>query len=134
MFWNSDSKCLKSISCKFPAKVSNEAFKNCRESKNIIFLLTIILIHLSFVLGITWILILLKLFSSLKIKCPSYPSKLWKIIGNFQGFELHSFMCRTSKFTCYMTMIPYFIFIINYFLITNPTFLRILIIIFIFYC
>ena len=33
-----------------------------------------------------------KLFSSLKIMWPSYPCKLWKIIGNFLGilnFKLH---------------------------------------------
>ena len=34
----------------------------------------------------------LELFSSLKIICPSYPSKLWKIIGICLGiysFKLH---------------------------------------------
>ena len=34
----------------------------------------------------------LKLFNSLKIMCPSYPCKLWKIIGSFLGilnFKLH---------------------------------------------
>ena len=33
-----------------------------------------------------------KLFSSLKIMCPLYPCKLWKIIGSFLGipnFKLH---------------------------------------------
>ena len=35
-FGNSDNKCLKSLSSKFPTKESNEALQNCRESKNII--------------------------------------------------------------------------------------------------
>ena len=136
-FGNSDNKCLKSLSSKFPTKESNEALQNCRVSKNIILLLTIILIYLSFVSGITWITISLKLFSSLKYKCPSYPSKLWKTIGNFLGIldsELHFLWAAPVVFTCYMTMISCFIFIINYFFITYPTILRILIIIFIFYC
>ena len=58
------------ISSKFPAKESNEALQNWSESKNIILLLAIILIYLSFVLAITWITISLKLFNSLKIKWP----------------------------------------------------------------
>ena len=66
------------MSYKFPAQVSNEALQNCSESKKIISLLTIILIYLSSVLGVTWISISLKLFSSLKIKCPSYPSNYEK--------------------------------------------------------
>ena len=49
---NSDSKCLKSLFCKFPAKESKEALQNCSESKNIIFLL-IMLIYFSLDLGIT---------------------------------------------------------------------------------
>ena len=52
-FGNSDNKCLKSLSSKFPTKESNEALKNRSESKKTILLLTIILIYLSFVLGIT---------------------------------------------------------------------------------
>ena len=83
---NSDNKCLKLPSFKFPAKESNEPFKNCSESKNTMLFLTIMLIYLSSDLGINWISISLKLFSSLKIKCPSYPSKLWKIMGIFQVF------------------------------------------------
>ena len=50
---NSNNKCLKSLSSKFPAKESNEALQNCSESKKTILLLTIILMYLSFVLGIT---------------------------------------------------------------------------------
>ena len=50
---NSDNKCLKSLSCKFPARLSNEAFRNCSESKKMMFLLTIMLIYFSFDLGIT---------------------------------------------------------------------------------
>ena len=42
------------------------------------------LLYLSMPLGITAISTS-KLFSSLKIMCPSYPCKLWKIIGNFLG-------------------------------------------------
>ena len=60
-------------------------------SQYFIFLLTIILIYFSIVLGITSI-VTSKLFSSLKIMCPSYISKVWKIIGNFFGifnFRLH---------------------------------------------
>ena len=97
------------------------------------------LIYFSLDLGITWISISLKLFNSLKIIWLSYPSKLWKIIGSFLGifyFEFHS-LCAgplyTGLHTCYMTMISYFIFIFNYFSISYPTILRILIIIFIFY-
>ena len=97
------------------------------------------LVYLSLDLGITWISISLKLFNSLKIIWLSYPSKLWKIIGSFLGifyFELNS-LCAgplyTGLHTCYMTMISYFIFIFNYFSISYPTILRILIIIFIFY-
>ena len=52
---NSDNKCLKKKSYKFPAKESKEALQNWSESKNIRLLLTIILIYLSFVLGIIWI-------------------------------------------------------------------------------
>ena len=47
--------------------------------------------YLSIPLGITEISTS-KLFSSLKSMCPSYPCKLWKIIGNFLGilnFKLH---------------------------------------------
>ena len=47
--------------------------------------------YLSMPLGITAISTL-KLFNSLKIMCPSYPCKLWKIIGSFFGslkFMLH---------------------------------------------
>ena len=40
------------------------------------------LMHLSIPLGISEISTS-KLFSSLKIMCPSYPCKLWKIIGSF---------------------------------------------------
>ena len=81
---NSDNTCLKSSSPKFDAKESSKHFKNWFESENTIFLLRIItLIYFSLVLGITLISMLLKLFSSFKIKCPSYPLKLWKIIGLF---------------------------------------------------
>ena len=47
--------------------------------------------YLSIPLGITEVSTS-KLFSSLKIMCPSYSRKLWKIIGNFLGilnFKLH---------------------------------------------
>ena len=47
--------------------------------------------YLSTPLGITEISTL-KLFSSLKMMCLSYPCKLWKIIGSFLGilnFKLH---------------------------------------------
>ena len=70
---NSDNKCLKSLSSKFNARLSNEAFRNCNESEKMIFLLTIILIYLSSILGITWISISLKLFSSLKLHTYDNP-------------------------------------------------------------
>ena len=79
---NSDIKYLKSISSKFDAKVSNEPLQNLFESVEVIFLLTIILVYFSIVLEITSI-VRSKLFSSLKVMCPSYPSKLWKTIGNY---------------------------------------------------
>ena len=62
---------FKITTCKFLAKVSKKTLQNCGESKNTMFLLTIMLIYFSLDLGITWISILSKLFSSLKIICPS---------------------------------------------------------------
>ena len=43
------------------------------------FLLIIMIMYFSVDLGITSMLILVELMSSLKMKCPSYLSKLWKI-------------------------------------------------------
>ena len=54
------------------------------------------LMYLSMPLGIT-ATSTSKLFSSLKIMCPSYPCKLRKIIGNFLdilNFKLH-LLCAT---------------------------------------
>ena len=79
---NSGIKYLKSLSSKSDARVSSEVLINCKESIKVIFLLTIIVIYFSIALGITSI-VTSKLFSSLKIKCPSYPCKLWKIFGSF---------------------------------------------------
>ena len=72
---NSDIKYLKSLSPKVDARVSNVPLVNSFESIKIIFLLTIMLMYFSIVLGITSIATS-KLFSYLKIMCPSYPSKL----------------------------------------------------------
>ena len=58
---NSDIKCLKSSLFRFDASLSNFSLQNWSESKNIVFLLIIILIYLSLVFGITCILMLLKL-------------------------------------------------------------------------
>ena len=70
---NSTIRCLKSLSPKFDATVSSEPLQNSFESIKVIFLLTIMLIYVSVVLGITSIFTL-KWFSSLKIKCPSCSS------------------------------------------------------------
>ena len=133
-FINSVDKYLKSLSCRFSAKVSREEFKNCTESKKIIFLLTIILLYSSIDLGITSLLLSLYLCNSLKSKWPSYPCKLWKKIGNFGdifNLELHC-LCAGPKFSCYVTMTSYFIFITYYLFITYPTVLCIFIMFFIF--
>ena len=73
---------MKPLSSKFDVRVSSEALTNCKESIKEIFLVTIIRMYFSIVLGITSV-VSSKLFSSSKIMSLSHPSKLWEIIGSF---------------------------------------------------